>query len=368
VSGPLRSNLSLFFSIVSMQSLVPPFLRALLFFLSILAVCSTGQRADLQQYGSPQTSLGEGAGGLVHLFRRSADSATFAVKEFHDHYDDNGVADDDEDTALAARREFDIATSLHHENIIEVLDLVRENQTWFMVMPYYPQSLVDVIFLDGGITAPRASCVFRQLLDGVSYMHAEGYAHHDLKVSNVMLDSKGIPKIIDFGTSYQFRELDKTIQKRWGPIGAYPYLPPEVYEVPKYDPRPVDIWALAMTFVKMMLPNAPYKTAALPCDGLEDHFGIFSWQAVAKIRGRNPESRSRKCPTIENHEDTQMIKAAVNNLLKALPQESRPIIRRMLEPRPQDRAAWAEILGDKWVSRIQCPDEVNGTDTISGLA
>lgn len=43
--------------------------------------------------------------------------------------------------------------------------------------------------------------VFRQIYQGVAYMHSRGLAHLDLKPENVLLNSEGAPKIIDFGSS-----------------------------------------------------------------------------------------------------------------------------------------------------------------------
>ncbi|MCJ1405098.1 serine/threonine protein kinase [Xylographa trunciseda] len=324
--------------------------------LTLLCLCCAIHNSGLRRYGKPVKLLGEGAGGLVHLYERAEDSAKFAVKEFSssDEYED-WDEDDDENAASNVYHEFSTATSLRHDNIVETLDLVYENQTWFMVMPYHPRSLDGLVDSDKGVTVPHAMCIFRQLLDGVSYMHTEGYAHHDLKVSNVMLDANGTAKIIDFGTSYRFRGLDNVVEQRWGPVGALTYLPPEVYEVSKYDPRPVDIWALAMSFCHMLLPAVPWKTMPVPCDALDDQFGIFSWQAMQDWRGGTPQSKSQKCRTIAKPEDSKRISTIVGSLLRQLPQESSHIIGRMLEPRPEDRARWPEILGDKWVSRIQCP-------------
>ncbi|MCJ1285556.1 serine/threonine protein kinase [Xylographa opegraphella] len=324
---------------------------------TLVSASSAFHGSSLRQYGEPVKLLGEGAGGLVHLYQRREDSAKFAVKEFdsEDDYVNEDETEDLNDTAASVRDEFRIATSLRHDNIIEALDLIYENRTWFIVMPFYPQSLNGLVESEQGVTVPQAMCIFRQLLDGVSYMHSEGYAHHDLKVNNVMLDSNGSAKIIDFGTSYQFRGVDSIIEKRWGPVGALTYLPPEVYEVSKYDPRPVDIWALAMSFCRMLLPDIPWKSMPVPCDALDDHFGLFSWQAMRDARRGTPQSSNQKCRTIATPEDTKVISAIVGSLLRQLPPESSHIIGRMLEPRPEDRAGWSEILGNGWVSKIQCP-------------
>lgn len=46
--------------------------------------------------------------------------------------------------------------------------------------------------------------IFREIVEGVAYMHGIGVAHLDLKLTNVMLATDGTPKIIDFGSSVSF--------------------------------------------------------------------------------------------------------------------------------------------------------------------
>lgn len=43
--------------------------------------------------------------------------------------------------------------------------------------------------------------VFRQLVEGVAYLHNQKIVHRDLKLENVLIDESKIIKIIDFGFS-----------------------------------------------------------------------------------------------------------------------------------------------------------------------
>ena len=72
-------------------------------------------------------------------------------------------------------------------------------------MEYAPYDLFSVV-MSGKMTRPEIYCVFRQICDGVEYLHSLGLAHRDLKLENVLLDERCRVKLGDFGFT---REWDK---------------------------------------------------------------------------------------------------------------------------------------------------------------
>ena len=106
---------------------------------------------------------------------------------------------------------------------------------------------------------PEIYCVFRQICDGVEYLHEIGLAHRDLKLDNCVMSSDNVVKLIDFGTATVFHYPGKTHTPATGIVGSDPYLAPEVLNGDPYDPRKTDVWSVAIIFVCMILRRFPWK-------------------------------------------------------------------------------------------------------------
>ena len=70
-------------------------------------------------------------------------------------------------------------------------------------MEYAPYDLFSVV-MSGKMTRPEIYCVFRQICDGVEYLHSLGLAHRDLKLDNCVMTKDTVVKLIDFGTATVF--------------------------------------------------------------------------------------------------------------------------------------------------------------------
>ncbi|KKA21478.1 Protein kinase [Rasamsonia emersonii CBS 393.64] len=207
------------------------------------------------KYGKLGKVLGSGAGGSVRLLKRSSDGVTFAVKQFRDRHS----WETEKEYSKKVTAEFCIGSTLHHGNIIETLDIIQEGGHWYEVMEYAPYDLFAIV-MTGKMTKEEIACAFKQILSGVAYLHGMGLAHRDLKLDNVVVNEHGIMKLIDFGSAVVFRyPFENDIVLASGIVGSDPYLAPEVYDEKKYDPRPTDIWSLAIIFCCMTLRRFPWK-------------------------------------------------------------------------------------------------------------
>ncbi|KAI0462197.1 hypothetical protein LJB42_004285 [Komagataella kurtzmanii] len=289
----------------------------------------------IQKYGIPGRLLGTGAGGSVSITERPSDHKMFAVKQFK--------AKSDRETTYDYRKkvqgEFLIASSLTHQNIIETYDLIEDGKSFLVVMEYIPYDFFNLV-MSGLMTKHEIACYFRQIVNGVSYIHSKGLTHRDLKLDNCVVNESGILKIIDFGSATVFRyDYDNTIIKAKGIVGSDPYLAPEVFQTKAYDPRPVDIWSIAIIYCCMALKRFPWK---IPRSS-ESSFRNFCATPNTDLDGNylNEEDKAKEAKIQGPY-----------RLFRLLPHSSRRLISRMLELDPARRISVEEILDDVWFRSI----------------
>ena len=144
--------------------------------------------------------------------KRSTDGVTFAVKQFRPRH--NYETERDYNKKVTA--EFCVGSTLHHGNVIETMDIIYEKSNWYEVMEYAPFDLFAVV-MTGKMGREEITCSWMQIIAGVTYLHSVGLAHRDLKLDNVVVNDKGIMKLIDFGSAVVFHyPFDKGSAKASG--------------------------------------------------------------------------------------------------------------------------------------------------------
>ncbi|CAG7930278.1 unnamed protein product [Penicillium olsonii] len=107
---------------------------------------------------------------------------------------------------------------------------------------------------------------------GVNYIYEMGIAHRDLKPENLLLSSNGCLKISDFGSAECFRlGWENQVHMSRTRRGSRPFVSPEQYLCEEFDPRSVDIWAAAMTYLVMRTGRIPWKIATDQDESFRDY-------------------------------------------------------------------------------------------------
>jgi serine/threonine protein kinase len=163
-------------------------------------------------------------------------------------------------------------------------------------MEYAPYDLFSVV-MSGKMTRPEIYCVFRQICDGVEYLHSLGLAHRDLKLDNCVMTSDNIVKLIDFGTATVFHYPGKKQTMATGVVGSDPYLAPEILQTDEYDPRKTDVWSVAIIFLCMILRRFPWT---IPDPKTDPSFRAFV-HAHPNLSEKPPQKKAIERP--KAHDD-----------------------------------------------------------------
>ncbi|XP_027082145.1 mitogen-activated protein kinase kinase kinase 20-like [Coffea arabica] len=118
----------------------------------------------------------------------------------------------------------------------------------------------------------------RSVLLGLSYIHAEGYAHCDIKPANILLvdDEEGnrTAKISDFGLATKVSKRRTGRKRKKGNRGTLFYMAPESVMFGEYDSK-VDIWALGCTVIEMFTKKPAWDFDFGQCTDLDDFDEFF---------------------------------------------------------------------------------------------
>src|SRR5665648_46857 len=155
------------------------------------------------------------------------------------------------------RKESQAAASLSHPNIVNVYDVGREGNIYYIVMELIEgRVLSDIIKEDGPMDYRRAIEIGKQMASALSLAHKNHIIHRDVKPHNILIKEDGVAKITDFGIA---KAVDSaTIVGHSNTImGSVHYFSPEQarggYVVEKSD-----IYSLGIVLYELVTGRVPF--------------------------------------------------------------------------------------------------------------
>lgn len=315
------------------------------------------------EMGFRRKKIGKGATSKVMIMnRKGCPDELYAVKEFRGK--SSSESQDEYDKKV--KSEYSLAKSLHHPNIVETIRLCTNHSRWNHVMEYCQggdvHSLVEKKYLNTQDREKDRFCLFKQLVQGINYLHTHGIAHRDIKLENLLITSNSKLKITDFGVSEVFsgihpglreaggecgKNLDSEVRRcAPGVCGSMPYIAPEVLakEAP-YDPRKADVWSAAVCMLVLTFGGPLWHEARTSCKGTTYDDLIKGWQRWnTKHAGEEGggEVKEMDYPAVK----------VFDTYLK--PPVLRRLLLQMLNPDPERRLTIEAVAATRWVRGIEC--------------
>ncbi|KAG6529903.1 hypothetical protein ZIOFF_012120 [Zingiber officinale] len=138
---------------------------------------------------------------------------------------------------------------LNHTNIVKLKEIVRENHELFFIFEHMEYNLYQVMrerqnpFTEGEIRN-----LMSQVLQGLAYMHKNGYFHRDLKPENLLV-THDVIKIADFGLAREVTSeppYTDYVSTRW-------YRAPEVLLKSSFYTPAIDMWAVGAILAELFM-------------------------------------------------------------------------------------------------------------------
>jgi serine/threonine protein kinase len=202
------------------------------------------------------------------------------------------------------------ATSqLDHPNIVRCYDVDNEGDTHYIVMEYIEgKDLNTIVKQEGSLPLELACNYIAQSAEGLAHAHEKGLIHRDVKPANLLVDKKGIVKILDLGLALfsDNEQASLTIEHNENVLGTADYLAPEQARNSHKIDHKADIYGLGCSLYFVLTGRPPFPDGTLA-------------QRIAKHQSEMPED--------------------IRKLRPDCPRDLADICMKMMQKRPEKRYA-----------------------------
>jgi serine/threonine protein kinase len=245
--------------------------------------------------------LGAGGMGIVYRALDTAVQREVALKRLRSEFAASSAV------LERFRNEAKMQGRLNHPNIAQLYSIVQTQEAFCIVM-----ELVDGIVAKDLIPFrwELAALVIGQALDAIGYAHSLGVLHRDIKPENIIIDRRGMVKVMDFGIAYAVGSQRMTREKSI--VGTIEYMSPERILGKPMDGRS-DIYAIGILLYELLSGRLPFD--------LTNEYEVLSWHLeetpphvtsaadvpaffdaiVDKAIRKDPEERYASCAEMAEH-------------------------------------------------------------------
>lgn len=196
------------------------------------------------------------SGAFVHEAVCSSNGVTVAVKR----------VDLETQTSLKkVQVEVAAMRQLQHPNLVPLhAAFVTRGELWLVLEYHSFGSCADIMRWSRphGLEEGAVAAVVCSACRGLSYLHANGTLHRQLKSSNILVDAHGDVRLTDFGLSGNLFVGGERRSRLGTFVGTPEWMAPEVLEQASGYSSSADVWSLGITIIELCTGNSPY--AGLP--------------------------------------------------------------------------------------------------------
>lgn len=194
--------------------------------------------------------LGEGGMGVVYKAHDVTLNRTVALKFLPAH---NKISEQDRARFL---QEAQAAAGLNHPNICVIHAIEEDNEQQFIVMECLDSATLWEKIASGALPAKQAIDFAVQIGEALQEAHGKGIVHRDIKADNIMINSKGQVKVMDFGLA-KLKGAAK-LTRTSSTVGTLAYMAPEQIQGGVVDARS-DLFSFGVLLFEMLTAHFPFR-------------------------------------------------------------------------------------------------------------
>ena len=230
---------------------------------------------NLNNYKIIEDHIGEGTFGMVFKAEYVGD-ITFAEKNRIPKkvaLKKIKMEDSKEGFPITALREIMLMKKCHHENILEILEIVtskiysknNKKQEVYLVFEYMEHDLGGLSLAEYKFDLPQIKYIMYQILKGVQYLHKNNIIHRDIKCANILINNKGKVKIGDFGLA---RNITPNHTKKYTyKVVTLWFRAPELLLGETLYGTAIDVWSCGCVLGELLTGVCPFQA--------KDELGLF---------------------------------------------------------------------------------------------
>ena len=200
--------------------------------------------------------LGQGLSGQVYEALHVPTDTPVALKLLRETHEDAPQL------LQRFRRELALLRDNPHPDLVTLLDSHVEDPPRYLVFELLAGGSLGDHATPGRLLAPEeALAAAATVARGLSFLHANGVVHRDVKPANVLRGAGGRFKLADLGLGRGPR--DAALTRTGAQVGTLDYLAPELLRGDPHTPRS-DLFALGVMLVELLLGVRPQITPMAP--------------------------------------------------------------------------------------------------------
>lgn len=200
------------------------------------------------------TKIGQGTFGEVFKAKDKKTGRIVALKKVI-------MENEKEGFPITALREIKILKLLHHDNVVDLIEICRTKPTpnnrqkgsVYLVFEFCAHDLAGLLSNAAiKFTLGEIKKVMSQLLEGLFYIHRNKILHRDMKAANILITHDGVLKLADFGLARAFSIPKAGQANRYtNRVVTLWYRPPELLLGDRNYTPAIDLWGAGCIMAEM---------------------------------------------------------------------------------------------------------------------